>query len=186
MATGPIDSPRYSKTPEPVLQDFKPINKKLDEIRYDKINIGWNKGFYKRTPLQNLDRSDTVYTKAYFPKRLPQIYDEYLPFFKGFYYIPRDDQIPIRQYIYGIRFGKMPESGNMELYNKKFREIGVPLDFCPKIDPCIYDWCQQCTKLENEKLNKRPHPENPTLVGYVAMFLFLFVISIVITTSLLY
>ena len=109
---GPIDDPRYSRKPEPVLQPLPEVNKEPDEIQYEQIKAGRNKGFYRRTPVKDINRPDTVYTKAFFSKRIEGPYDHYLDWFKGFYYIPRNDQIPIRRLVYGLEHNKMPTSGN--------------------------------------------------------------------------
>jgi hypothetical protein len=177
-----VDDPRYTKLPPVILRDLDPISKTEEEIRYDKITTRSdpNYGCYRRTPVRNLDRRGVVYTKAYFPKKLRGPYDHYLPWFQGFYYIPRDDQIPIRRQIYGLMNNKMPTSGNTELYNKKFRDIRVPKDFCPLIDPCPHDWCKDCAELR-----KRPSRDWDLASPLNISFVYLFFIAIIAICGIL-
>lgn len=176
--TGPVINPRYTVQPE-AQPDLPPRSKKPDEIKYEKIGVGPNRGFYRRSPVKDINRPETVYTKAFFPQRIEGPYDYYLDWFEGYYYIPRDPQISVRKLVFGLKNHKMPTSGNIELFNKKFNNIRVPRNFCPPIDPCVYDWCDSCVQQAKNKMVLR-RTRLPSLPGLFSVFLlvFLFVFSV--------
>lgn len=145
MSTTFIDNPRYpSEAGSTHIHEDKPIRPDSIDVQFKKIISGKNKGFYKRDPPRSLKFENKVFTKAFFPKKLEGPYDHYLLQHDDFYYVPRNDTIPIRKLVYGLQNNLMPTSGNIELYNKEFNFIRVPFDFCPIIDPCPYDWCTGC------------------------------------------
>jgi hypothetical protein len=113
---------------------------------FSKYESGPNKGFYRREPELIRDGKPVPYTKAYFPKPIKDLYRNFLPKYKGFYYVP-ESTIPIRRMIFGLQNYDVPSSGNIEEFFKKFYSISVPKDFCPLIDPCNEDWCKKCDDL---------------------------------------
>jgi len=129
----------------------------------------------------------TIYTKAFFePKVQPKyLYKDYLPFYDGFYYIPKSE-IPIRKLIYGLQNYDLPTSGNIERYIPMFNNISVPDDFCPFIDPCDYDWCGPCEQMRlknTEKYMIQPK-KGPPLQNYIYLMLVICVISFIATMAI--
>ena len=164
---------------------------------FKRITDGENKGFYyaisPRTGGKVITQGkQAVYTKAYFePTKQPKyMYKNYLPSYDGFYYVPKSE-IPIRKLIYGLQNYDMPTSGNIETYIKSFDKISVPVDFCPLIDPCVYDWCQDCAEYEklrtqiekNRQIQPKPK-KGHSLVNYLCLMSMLCFVSIIVTISL--
>lgn len=146
MTTKLVDNPRYAEPEEKVETEYAPesIKPKTADIWYEKINSGPNKGFYRRVPPYSLRFENEVYSKVYLQEPLRGPYHDYM-FKRGdFYYVPREDQIDIRRLIFGLRKRKMPTTGNVEKYNLDFNDIQVPVEFCPVVDPCNYEWCEAC------------------------------------------
>lgn len=147
MTTEFIDNPRYPSQPDySNLYANKPRDVSAVDVQFKKIVEGKNKGFYQRDPPLSLKFTNKVFSKVFFPRKLEGPYDHYLLYHNDFYYIPREDSIPIRKLIYGLQNNEMPTSGNIERYHETFNSIKVPFDFCPILDPCVYDWCNDCLK----------------------------------------
>lgn len=158
---------------------------------FKKIMDGDNKGFYVGTsPTGSIVVSQGkpgIYTKAFFePTKQPKyLYKDYLPFYDGFYYIPKSE-IPIRKLIYGLQNYDMPTSGNIETYIQSFNHISVPQDFCPFIDPCIYDWCDPCEQARIQNTQKyQIHPKKtPSITNYFYLMIIICFISLIATVSI--
>ena len=139
----PISNPILT-VQQPKYTNFSTYDKtERGPYRFEKIMVGLEKGFYRKIPPRILQGKNITYTKAFFPNPIKYHYKDYIPYYDGFYYVPRSD-IPIRKLMYGLQNYDMPSSGNTELFLSKFKGISVPRTFCPVIDPCIEDWCLQC------------------------------------------
>jgi hypothetical protein len=149
---------------------------------FKKINSGSNKGFYQSIPNVIKHGKPLVYTKAFFDQPLKYLYKDYLPFYDGFYYIPKSE-IPIKKLIYGLQNYDMPTSGNIETYIKSFNHISVPTDFCPLIDPCIYDWCDSCEQQRIINTQKYKIQNEKKSYHYFYFFITIFFLSLIATLA---
>ena len=173
--------------------DFSTFDKKPPgPFVFKKIADGENKGFYYGTSVINgakiiVQGKQEAYTKAYFePTKQPKyLYRDYVPFYDGFYYIPKSE-IPIKKLIYGLQNYDLPTSGNIETYIKSFDKISVPVDFCPLIDPCVYDWCQPCEqqRIQNAKQYALQPRKGRTFINYLCLASMLCFVALIVTISL--
>lgn len=171
--------------------DFSTYNKTPPgPLIFKKIASGPNSGYYTATSLDGSvvmrQGNPTIYTKAFFqPKEQPKyLYADYLPFYDGFYYIPKSE-IPIRKLIYGLQNYDLPTSGNIEKYIPMFNRISVPKEFCPFIDPCVYDWCNPCEQMRIRKTEKyRLQPKKgPPLQNYIYLMSLICIVSLIATLA---
>lgn len=179
----------YSSTNKPkfdpgtILAPLPPVPK-YSGITFSSItDPGPNQWFYKRTPTDSTVASNTVYSKVEFDKPLvnpSQANLEASSDNKNTYYIPRNDQISVRNLIYGLEFNKLPSSGNTELYNTKFDNISIPAGYCPKLNPCIYDWCKDCVNLAKSKgiITLPPKKTTTPFIIYVCMCILGFIVGL--------
>ena len=174
------------KNPVLTVQNPKKTNFSIFEtnppgpFKFEKYVEGPNKGFYKRVPPVLRDGKPLVYTKAYFSKPIQDLYKEYLPLYKGFYYVPRSS-IPIRRLIFGLQNYDVPSTGNIEEFFKKFYSISVPNTFCPLIDPCEYDWCKSCQdmRVRMEKMEEQIIRESQRGIGVWNIFYLIIFIGVI-------
>jgi hypothetical protein len=168
----PIDNPIKVRQTNKVLgkatyEDDPPA---LSGKGFERIESGPNRGFYRRIPPDIYQGKQTVYSKAFFKTPIKYLYRDYIPQYKGFYYIPRNDELSIRKLVYGLRKYDIPSTGNMEEFYKRFENISVPRNFCPIIEPCIYNWCR-CHDKEPTTLMMQQKRVNPGFWNIVYLFI---------------
>jgi len=154
------------------------------EYQYQKIQDpkSPNYGFYQMVPIRSATQAQQVYTRVKFEDPMPA-HSGYSQ--KGdYYYIPRNDQLPIRNLVYAVQNDKLPTTGDLETYHSDFSNIGVPQDYCPNIDPCKYDWCKKCQ--QPVRLKPMPIIHGPTLSGILITCLFILFFCYVSGYTLLY
>lgn len=177
----PIDNMILS-VQNPVKPDFSTFDKKPNtkDLIFEKIDSGTNKGFYRQIPPLIRGGNSVPFTKVFFPEQIKNVYRDYIPYYKGFYYVPKSD-IPIRKLVYGLQNYDMPPTSNTDEMMAKFNSISVPNNFCPYVDPCIYDWCEKCSDTQN--LNTQT---NRVQIGYknvLYLFCIICIISLIVTLS---
>lgn len=180
----PIES-RIFVDAQPEYTDFSTYDKNPEGPYYfEKVTTGPQKGFYRKIPPTIQQGKPLYYTKAYFPKPIKYLYRDFVPYFDNFYYIPKTfhNDIPVRKLIYGLQNYDMPTSGNIEEYLNKFNDIRIPPTFCPVIDPCEYEWCDQCKSNENIEIDKI----SIGLMNIIYLMLTIFVTLAIILTALFY
>lgn len=114
---------------------------------FEQIKGGPDNGFFRTVPPTILEGRTSAYSKAFFKTPIKGAYRDLIPFYKGFYYIPRQDDIPVRRMMFGLQHYDMPKTGNVEEYIKRFNYISIPKNYCPIVEPCFYDWCRDCQEL---------------------------------------
>lgn len=166
----------------PVKPDFSTFDKKPDtnNLVFEKIETGKYKNYYRQIPPLIRGGESVPFTKVFFPNKIKNIYKDYIPYYKGFYYVPKSD-IPIRKLVYGLQNYDMPPTSNTDELMSSFVSISVPKNFCPYVDPCVYDWCQNCIDTQNIKTYKKK-----VTIGFknlLYLFVLVAIVSLIITLS---
>lgn len=95
------------------------------------------------------------------------------PYVSGEYYVPWDGdmaQIDLRKMLYALENKLMPSTGNTEIFEREFNRIIVPDEYCPKMDPCNFEWCLCHKGITPSARAKQKLPFLYTLSKYLIIF----------------